>query len=426
MPLAHRIFVLSVLPACLVLLGAFVAVSKVVGERVTEGVRESLRREQKEHEHARMAHEEQVRQVLAIVAENSSLKAALGLARAAAESGENPTLTESAMVDSLRQVAGLSECDVMMLWDAGGQPLAGLVRQKTELGSMRREELPAAKPGLVAIRGLLYSMTPVAVSGDGARLGTLALGRRLDVKTMTGLVALIRDGEVIDTNGNQAQAAELRVAARRCKPRQECQVQLSGESFLSMPTEAGDPAGDSVLRSFQSVDAEAAPLMDAVRRVFYVAAGGSLLAALLLVGLLSRSVVKPLVHLVGQLQSAERTGLLVPGFSETSHTGEVNQLAQSFNRAASSVVESRKRLDSAYVAFVETLAQTLDARDLYTAGHSRRGAAPRYRQGGCAGPDPAEARSADGGRVRDPEAASGHWQAHSGTLRWLPAVFTNH
>ena len=377
MPLAHRIFVLSVLPACLVLLGAFVAVSRVVGERVTEGVRQSLRREQKDQTQARQTHEEQVRQVLGIVAENSSLKAALGLARAAAESGESPVLTESAVVDSLRQVAGVSQCDVMMLWDSAGKPLAGLVREiavakKGELGPMRREELPAAKPGLATIRGLLYSMTPVAVAGEGERIGTLALGRRIDVKSMAGMVALIRDGEVLDTNVSGPLAAELRSEVRRCQAKQECHVELAGESHLSMPLEGGTSPGDAVLRSFQSVDAAATPLMAGVRRVFYVAAGGSLLAGLLLVGLLSRAVVQPLVRLVDQLKSAERTGLLVPGFSEASHTGEVNQLAHSFNRAATSVVESRKRLGTAYVAFVETLAQALDARDLYTAGHSRR------------------------------------------------------
>jgi len=42
------------------------------------------------------------------------------------------------------------------------------------------------------------------------------------------------------------------------------------------------------------------------------------------------------------------------------------------NRAAGSILESHQNLESAYVEFVETMAQALDARDTYTAGHSHR------------------------------------------------------
>ena len=359
MPLAHRIFVLSVLPACLVLLGAFAAVSKVVGERVSEGVRHSLRREQGERAQVRQSEERQMRKSLAVIAENAGLRAALG-------GGEQD------LGDALRQATRASEGDIAVLWDQHGRPLTGVLRDKPET-TLSAQDLPAAQPGLAAMRGHFYSVSLAPVTGfAGEKLGSLALGRELDVRSMNGLVALMRDGVVIDASAAAANVAELRTEARKCQPRQECQVQLAGEGYLSIPLDAGELGNGVSLRSFLPVDAEAQPLMASVRRVFFMAAAGLLLAALLLVLLLSRSVVQPLVRLVDQLRTAERTGLLLPAFSEKSHTGEVNQLARSFNRAASSVVESRKRLDRAYVTFVETLAQALDARDLYTAGHSRR------------------------------------------------------
>jgi hypothetical protein len=366
LPLAHRIFLLSVLPACLVLLGAFAAVSKVVGDRVTEGVRDSLRREQVRAAQVRQAEEQRMREALAKSAENAALRESL-------LAGHREVLP-----DVLRQATRESDTDGVLLWNGAGQPLAGILQGKRE-AVLTDADLPPARAGLAAIQGKFYSVSLVDVKGavavgskPGERLGALALARRVDLRSMHGLVALVRDGEILDSNAEPAKLAELRTQVRQCQPRQECQVQLAGEGYLSSPLDAGELGGAVALRSFLPVDAETRPLLSDVRRVFYLAAAALLLAALLMVALLSRSVVKPLVKLVDQLRTAERTGLLLPGFSEKSQTGEVNQLAQSFNRAASSVVESRKRLDRAYVTFVETLAQALDARDLYTAGHSRR------------------------------------------------------
>src|SRR6185437_11665952 len=47
-------------------------------------------------------------------------------------------------------------------------------------------------------------------------------------------------------------------------------------------------------------------------------------------------------------------------------------LTDGFNRAAASIREAREGLQSAYVEFIGSLASALDARDPYTAGHSRR------------------------------------------------------
>jgi HD-GYP domain-containing protein (c-di-GMP phosphodiesterase class II) len=47
-------------------------------------------------------------------------------------------------------------------------------------------------------------------------------------------------------------------------------------------------------------------------------------------------------------------------------------LTETFNRAATAVREGRGNLQQAYLEFIGSLASTLDARDNYTAGHSRR------------------------------------------------------
>jgi putative nucleotidyltransferase with HDIG domain len=64
---------------------------------------------------------------------------------------------------------------------------------------------------------------------------------------------------------------------------------------------------------------------------------------------------------------------LLPEFDkELSGVREIRDLTAGFNRAAAAIREARDGLQGAYVEFVESLANALDARDRYTAGHSDR------------------------------------------------------
>jgi putative nucleotidyltransferase with HDIG domain len=69
---------------------------------------------------------------------------------------------------------------------------------------------------------------------------------------------------------------------------------------------------------------------------------------------------------------SQRTGSFRPDFPMNSSIHEVNLQAAALNAAAQSAVNSRRDLDGAYLQFIETMAQALDARDPYTAGHSLR------------------------------------------------------
>ena len=75
---------------------------------------------------------------------------------------------------------------------------------------------------------------------------------------------------------------------------------------------------------------------------------------------------------------SERSGQFRPNFPENSPLAEVNRLAAALNGAARSISHSQADLDAAYLQFVETMAQALDARDPYTAGHSLRVAEYSY------------------------------------------------
>src|SRR6185312_5534463 len=78
------------------------------------------------------------------------------------------------------------------------------------------------------------------------------------------------------------------------------------------------------------------------------------------------------VDVVTHLRHSAMSGDL-PEFPESQGgVQEIRDLTQGFNYAAKAVREGRERLTLAYVQFVGSLAQALDARDAYTAGHSRR------------------------------------------------------
>ena len=79
-----------------------------------------------------------------------------------------------------------------------------------------------------------------------------------------------------------------------------------------------------------------------------------------------------MASLIAHLRQSEKTGTL-PEFAEQQSTiHEIRELTESFKGAASAISEGREKLSLAYIEFIGSLASALDARDPYTAGHSRR------------------------------------------------------
>ncbi len=109
----------------------------------------------------------------------------------------------------------------------------------------------------------------------------------------------------------------------------------------------------------------------------YTVAGGMILSILI-----TQAVAKLQQQSWGNLTAAvlesERTGKFLPNFPMNSTLPEVNRQAGALNAAAHSVLKSQEELEGAYLEFVETMAQALDARDPYTAGHSLRVAEYSY------------------------------------------------
>jgi putative nucleotidyltransferase with HDIG domain len=176
---------------------------------------------------------------------------------------------------------------------------------------------------------------------------------------------------VLRSNLRNIPLDELQAALQACSPLEECEVELRDETYLCLPLESIHLGDGYLLRSLQSVDAASRPLTALVRQVFVVAGAIALLAISLLSLLSAKGIVSPLTGLIARLKESESSGVL-PTFETSSATREVNQLVDAFNKAATAIRESRQRLTLAYREFIQSLSSAIDARDVYTSGHSRR------------------------------------------------------
>lgn len=316
LPLAIRIALLSLLPtAALLAISFWLATGVVTGESRTKALEIARERARQIALHWKQEGQQLAREASQTARHPAVLGALMGSSRA-------PGLA------SLPPAPGTA----WFVVDTEGTLLAGL---REEGGSWVPVTEVRTGP-LVTLAGRSYRLVSAPVSGVGGEsLGRVWLGQQVTLQ-----------GASLERAGATGSAGEDAVAA-----------ELEPGWTVRVPVPA-------------------TPLTEAVfaglARVFGGAALGSAALAVLVAWLLSRSVVRPLSHLAEQLRRIERTGVLMPEFDANSHTAEVRELAHTFNRAASSVVESRRRLDFAYGAFIETMAHALDARDLYTAGHSRR------------------------------------------------------
>jgi len=396
MRFATRTFLTSFVPFAVLLAVSFWTIRVSVIATVRDGLRASVRDNQVALAREQARNRARDRKWLQGVAESSTLKAGLQLLyteRAGAGDVSHKSVEEQAhsavldlaystaqdqarntVQDQLSEICDSLGFDFIMVSGVHGEPLAAVARYAGGFTPVKLLQLQTPEQGFFSVDDRLYEVTSVPVEEAGAQVATLTVGGRFDISRFGVPAVLLHKGSVIATATRDAAPAQIEKALAACGAGRECEPRIGNQTYLSLPlglTATGE-ANSYVLRSLQNVDAASAPLQAILRKLFLVAGLAALAAMFGISALSSRAIARPLAEVAAQLRSSALTGEL-PEFPETpGGVQEIRDLTRGFNYAAKAVREGRERLTLAYVQFVGSLAQALDARDAYTAGHSRR------------------------------------------------------
>lgn len=367
-----RAFILCFIPFAALLGTSFWTIQRFVQSTIREGLQASLRDSQLTIANIHEKSDLQNSRFLKVAGENSGLKAGIQLIL------ENPQ-SDSArrtVEDQLRELGEHMGFDFMLVSRADGSPLAGMSRQSSpsqphgQLVPLETAHLDRVNAGFISLEGRTFQVASVPVDIDGTNIGRLSVGELFGLSDLTTLVALVQNGTVINSNLPNVSSHELEQALANCSTLPECDLRIRGTNWISLPMQSYSDGYK--LLSLQNLDQATFPIQSRLHKLFFTLSIACVFVALLCSFGSSTSIVRPIAAVVEHLQKAARTGKLSELEPQSSSIVEIQELAEIYNRAAVSVRVAGESLDVAYLQFVGSLANALDARDQYTAGHSLR------------------------------------------------------
>jgi HD-GYP domain-containing protein (c-di-GMP phosphodiesterase class II) len=346
-------------------------VQRLVQSTVREGLRTSLGENQVAIAGIHAKSDLENSRFLKVAGDNSALKAGMQLLL----DHRGSEAARRTVEDQLRELGEHMGFDLLLVSAPNGAPLAGVLRQTGKDGHVQLVPMDTGMPvqvraGLLQLGGKTFQVASIPLDQSDENLGALAVGEHFDFSEFTTPAVLVHNGKVIESNVAGIAAPELDGALAGCGERAECDVRLRGANWISFSMESY--GGGYLLRSLENVDKAAAPTQTRLNRLFLSLALICVLVALLCSMAASRSIEQPIAAVVSHLRNAVRTGVLPELKGHPSSILEVRELAEIYNRAAVSVKAAGQDLQGAYLEFVGSLANALDARDGYTSGHSWR------------------------------------------------------
>jgi len=353
MSLTTRAFLFSFLPVCVVLGASFVALNTLVQQHVKSELRDSLQKSQELLARANQDYSRRISQFISVLASSAGLEAAMGLMREAPTTPEAAAEVRRTIEEQLREMHGLVGYDLLAVTDWKGRTLAAV-----EFGAKNSATGGLMQDGIVQSGGIVYEVTstPIAIAGEG--IGELKLGAKFDLGRyhFGGETALLENGRIIDATipraGWTTLENQLRAGCRQ--PLGECEVRRGGETFLVLPVRDERLGAGFQLVALQSLDAAVRGFTAGWVGILVKVGISGMLLALLFTLATSRSVTKPLRDLAAQLQSGERASQfperVTVGNRAGQAAGELQVLAESFNRVAAAERRTREELEQAKFA----------------------------------------------------------------------------
>ncbi len=371
--LRTRAFLICFVLFAALLASAFWMIQSFMETAVRSSVRLSLRENQFAIAQIHAQADLQNNRFLKVAGENSDLKAGIELLH----SIPSNLAARRTVEDQLRELGEHMGFDFLVISAPDGTPLAAVMRRgeadgrgRSQLEPLQITLLNGLGAGLLQVDGRTIQVASVPIDADDENLGSLSVGAFFGFSEFTTPAVLLRNGNVIESNLNGVAFSELNTALANCSDQSECDLRLRGSNWISIPVQAY--GGGYLLRSLENVDRATAPIESRLHRLFLTMAAAAVLLALLCSLLASRTIVKPIAAVVSHLRNAAHTGVLPEFAGRSSSIFEIRQLEEIYNRAAVSVKVAGEELEAAYLEFIGSLANALDARDRYTSGHSLR------------------------------------------------------
>lgn len=390
-----RAFLFSFGPFALLFLLSFLLVQRHVQGTVREGLRNTLRQNQRNLTQLRDANDLRNRQALASAASDADL---LGSAQELLSSASVllplPTVPEATAPESASAaepaegavpMRGTLQEQILQLGTHFGEDLVVVARMdRTPVAGAAREgggsaelvplyAFPQMERGdLLVFRGEAFQTKTAPLVLNGQKLGYLTVGERLNLSLFTTPSVLVHGVRAIYSNIEGASLLDIGTALSGCVHDGECDARLKGHEWMSLPVLKSSEAWGWTLYSLADVDQAIAPISATLRHIFLYVMLISLVTTLIFSFLCSRAIVSPIETMVSHLEQCTQSGALPVFQQQLPNIFEVKKLAHTYNMAAGSVRNAQENLQSAYVEFVYSLANALDARDKYTAGHSKR------------------------------------------------------
>ncbi|MGD0910644.1 MAG: HD-GYP domain-containing protein [Terracidiphilus sp.] len=364
--LRSRAFLICFVPFAALLAFAFWMTQNLVQSAVREGLRRSLRLNQVAVASIHKKSDLESSRFLKVAGENPALKAGMQLLL---QNAGNPAARRT-VEDQLRELGEHMGFDFLLVSGPNGKPMAGVLRAQGQLAPIDVSQLQIGSANLLQLRGRTIQLASVPVDLDDANLGSLGVGEFFNFSEFTSPAVLVHDGQTIESNLSGIPAGELDEALAACDGKQECDLRLVGANWMSLRVQSYGSGYDLYILS--NVDEATAPIQAMLHSFFLILAPASLLLLFVSSIIASRSIVKPIAAVVDRLRDASLTGMLPEFKGKPSSILEIRALTENYNRAAVSVREAGEQLESAYLEFIGSLANALDARDSHTAGHSSR------------------------------------------------------
>jgi HD-GYP domain-containing protein (c-di-GMP phosphodiesterase class II) len=368
-----RAFLLCFLPFAVLLACSFWMIDRHVQTTVRNGLLTSMRENQ--HSIARIHAKSDLEnnRFLKVAGENAALKAGMELLM----QNRGSQAARRTVEDQLRELCEHMGFDLLLVSSPDGMPMAGVVRRsgkdmpdQGQLVPVDTSILGRSTAGLLFMDGNTFQVASVPIGENEENIGILSVGEIFSFSEFNTSAVLVRDGQVIKSNLDGISFRELEASLAACRGDSECDFELHGAEWISVPMQSY--GGKYLLRSLENVDSAAAPVESRLHSLFLSLSFACVLVALLCSVIASRSIVKPIDAVVSHLRNAAITGVLPEFEGDPSSIMEIRELAEIYDRAALSVRAAGADLQRAYLEFVGSLANALDARDRYTSGHSQR------------------------------------------------------